>query len=78
MKRRTFITLISGAAAWPLVARAQQRAKMKRIAIVSPSEPVANMVASHDRFYGAFFDEVGRLGFVEGKNLVVDRYSAGG
>jgi putative tryptophan/tyrosine transport system substrate-binding protein len=78
MKRRTFITLISGAAAWPLVARAQQRAKMKRIAMVHPTEPIANMVASNHRFWGGFFEELGRAGYVEGKNLVVERYSAAG
>jgi putative tryptophan/tyrosine transport system substrate-binding protein len=78
MKRREFITLIGSAAASPLMARAQQPAKMKRIAMVSPSEPVANMVASYHRFYRAFFDEVSRLGYVEGKNLVVERYSGGG
>jgi putative tryptophan/tyrosine transport system substrate-binding protein len=78
MQRREFITLIGGAAASPLAARAQQPAKMKRIAMVHPSEPVANLVASYHRFYRAFFDEVSRLGFAEGKNLVVERYSAGG
>jgi len=78
MKRREFIILIGGAAASPLIARAQQPAKMKRIAMVHPSEPVANLVTSYSRFYRAFFDEVSRLGFVEGKNLVVERYSGGG
>jgi putative tryptophan/tyrosine transport system substrate-binding protein len=78
MQRRTFIILIGGATAWPLVARAQQPAKVKRIAMVHPSDPVADMVASYRRSYRAFFDELSRLGFVEGKNLVVERYSAGG
>jgi putative ABC transport system substrate-binding protein len=78
MKRREFITLMSGtAASWLLIARAQP-AKMKRIAMVASSERTANMVASYNRSYRAFFDELGRLGFVEGKNLVVERYSAGG
>jgi len=78
MKRREFITLVSGAAASPLVARAQQPAKMKRIAMVHPSEPAASMIASYHRTYRAFFDELSRLGFVEGKNLIVERYSAEG
>jgi putative ABC transport system substrate-binding protein len=75
MRRREFITLIGGAAALPLTARAQQPTKIKRIAMVASSEPVANMVASN-LLYHAFFDELSRLGFVEGKNLVVERYSA--
>jgi putative tryptophan/tyrosine transport system substrate-binding protein len=78
MKRREFITLIGGVAVSPFVARAQQPVKMKRIAMVHSSESVANMVASYHRFYRAFFDEVSRFGFVEGKSLVVERYSAGG
>jgi putative ABC transport system substrate-binding protein len=79
MKRREFIGLIGGAAlAWPNAARAQQPAKMKRIAIVHPSDRVADMVASYRRSYRGFFDELNRLGFVEGKNLVVERYSGGG
>jgi putative tryptophan/tyrosine transport system substrate-binding protein len=78
MKRRTFITLIGGAAASPLAARAQQPARMKRIAMVHPADPVANLVASNNPVYQAFFDELGRAGFVEGKNLIIERYSAEG
>jgi putative ABC transport system substrate-binding protein len=79
MRRRDFITLIGGGTvASPLVVRAQQSAKMKRIAIVHPSDRVADMVASYRRSYRGFFDELNRLGFVEGKNLVVERYSGGG
>jgi putative tryptophan/tyrosine transport system substrate-binding protein len=78
MMRREFIALVGGAVASPLVARAQQPTKMKRIAITEASLPVANMVASYHRSYRGFFDELSRQGFVEGKNLVVERYSAGG
>ena len=77
MKRREFITLVGSAVASPLVARAQQPAKMKRIAMVSGATPVANMVASNS-FYHGFFDGLNRRGFVEGKNLIVERYSAEG
>ncbi len=79
MQRRTFITLLGGtAAAWPLSARAQQPAKMKRLAIVDPAQPVANLVGSFHPVYQAFFDELRRAGFVEGRSLVVERYSAEG
>jgi putative ABC transport system substrate-binding protein len=79
MRRREFITLLGGTVASPLVARAQQPAKTKRIAVVSSALPVANMVArGKDLFYRAFFDELSRRGLVEGKNLIVERYSAEG
>ena len=79
MKRREFISLLGGATAWPLAARAQQATKTHRIAIVHPSIPVSEMNESGDHpYYPALFKELRRLGYVEGKNLVVARYSGEG
>jgi putative ABC transport system substrate-binding protein len=77
MHRRDFITLLGGAAAaWPLASRAQQPAKMKRIAFAAPAVKVADM--GSDPSSATFFEEIKRLGYVEGTNLIVDRYSAEG
>ncbi|HWX26714.1 MAG TPA: hypothetical protein VNZ53_04650, partial [Steroidobacteraceae bacterium] len=79
MKRRTFITLIGGtAAAWALAARAQQPAKLKRVAIIHPATKPDDMRIGGDPNFTIFFEEIKRLGYVEGVNLTVDRYSAEG
>ena len=79
MKRREFIRLVGGvAAAMPLAVRAQQPAKMKRIAIVHPSSKVDDLTINGNGRYKAFFEELTRLGHVEGKNLAVERYSGEG
>src|SRR6478672_4504128 len=59
MKRREFITLIAGAAALPLEARAQRAGRQYRVATLGPVFP-------------SFFDELGRAGFVRGSNLEMD------
>jgi putative tryptophan/tyrosine transport system substrate-binding protein len=80
MRRREFITLLGcAAAAWPLTAPAQQSAKLHRIAIVHPSATVADMSETGDHpYYPALFKELRWLGYVEGRNLVVERYTAEG
>src|SRR5215211_2652892 len=75
MQRRDFITLLGGAAAtWPLAARAQQAARMPRIAYVISAGKVSTIGSS----FRAFFEELSRLGYVEGQNLRVERYSGEG
>ena len=78
MQRREFITLFGGTAAtWPLAARAQP-AKMKRIAFVNSAGEISRISGSGLPTYRAFFEELSRLGYVEGQNLGVERYSGKG
>src|SRR5262249_8352738 len=65
MRRRDFVTLLGSAAVWPLTARAQQPGRIYRIGSLQS----APRNAPH---HLAFFAEIGRLGFVEGQNLMVD------
>ena len=78
MKRREFIVLVGGAAAWPnsVRAQAQQASQPHRIAILSPNSPSDMTEKGGLPFFQAFFAELRRLGYIEGHNLVVDRYSA--
>jgi putative ABC transport system substrate-binding protein len=79
MRRREFIMLIGCAAtAWPLAARAQQSAT-RRIAIFHPAIPTALLTETGGgSAWPAFFRELRRLGYVEGGNLIIERYSAEG
>src|SRR3981081_4209167 len=80
MKRREFITLLGGAAAaWPLTARAQQPAMQHRVEIFHPAIPTTLLTETGGgSAWRAFFAELRRLGYVEGENLIVERYSAEG
>jgi putative tryptophan/tyrosine transport system substrate-binding protein len=77
MRRRDFTIGVLLAGAVRRV-QAQEPAKQHRIALVVPAGSVARINDTLPRFYQAIFDELRRLGFVEGKNLTVDRYSGGG
>ena len=80
MRRREFIgSLIGTAIAWPLDAGAQQPAKVYRLAIVHPSFSVKEMSETSSLpVFKALFGELRRLGYVEGQNLIVQRYSGEG
>ena len=79
MRRRDFIAGLSSAAAWPVVARAQQPTKTYRIAIAHPSASVNEMSEAGDNpYFPALFEELRRLGYIEGANLIVERYSGEG
>jgi ABC-type uncharacterized transport system substrate-binding protein len=69
MKRREFITLVGGAAAWPLAARAQQGERMRRISVLHDyveADPEGRAQLA------AFREELQKLGWAEGDNLRID------
>jgi putative ABC transport system substrate-binding protein len=79
MKRRAFIAGLGSAAAWPMVARGQQTATQRRIAIFHPAIPTTLLTETGGgSAWRAFFGELRRLGYVEGENLIIERYSAEG
>src|SRR5215831_10346700 len=79
MRRREFIYLIGGATTWPLAAHAQQSGKVYRVAWVNPAIPVADMSESSGiRGFREFFEELRQLGYVEERNLILERYSGEG
>ena len=67
MRRREFITLLGGAAVWPLTARAQQPGRVYRIGILAstPMTTAADLV-------NAFRNGLRERGYVEGQNLAID------
>jgi putative tryptophan/tyrosine transport system substrate-binding protein len=75
MRRRAFIGVIGGAAAWPLVARGQQSERMRHIGVLMP-------LATGDPVYqariGAFQQALQKLGRIDGRNVRIEyRASAG-
>src|SRR6516165_3078418 len=69
MKRREFITLFGGAAAWPLVAQAQQRDRIRRIGVLMGL--VANDPEAQSRV-AAFENGLRELGWLKGHNLRIE------
>ena len=69
MKRREFITLIGGAAAWPLAAHAQQGDRMRRIGVLLP---VATDDAEFQTRVGAFLQALQQLDWTIERNVEID------
>jgi putative ABC transport system substrate-binding protein len=66
MRRREFITLLGGAAAWPLAARAQQTA-MPVIGVLGSGTP-----ASHGPWIAAFAQRLRELGWIEDRTVAIE------
>src|SRR6266446_10079350 len=66
-KRRAFITLLGGAAAWPLTARAQQGAKLPTIGILGTTT-----ASAWGPWTAAFVQRLRELGWIEGHNLAIE------
>ena len=75
IRRREFILLLGGAAAWPLAARAQQSKRIRRVGVLMPY--VANDPQAQAR-NAAFLQGLQQLGWTVGTNVQIDyRWSAG-
>src|SRR5215831_12409806 len=69
LQRREFITLIGGAAAWPLQVRAQQRPDLRRVGILMPYPPTD---MEYQARVGTLRQELQRLGWTRGGNIEFD------
>jgi putative ABC transport system substrate-binding protein len=80
MQRREFITFLGGmAAAWPLAGWAQQTPRQHRIAFVHSGIPADQLTETAGPFWvRRFYQTLRVLGYAEGGNIVVERYSAEG
>jgi putative ABC transport system substrate-binding protein len=76
LRRREFIWLLGGAAAWPMAARAQQGEPIRRIGVLSGSGG-ADDPDPKER-YAAFLQRLQQLGWIDGRNVRIDtRWPAG-
>ena len=75
LRRRDFITLVGGAAAWPLAARAQQSDRVRRIGVLMPYD---ENDPEPKRRYSAFTQALAALGWTEGRNVRMELRWGGG
>ena len=67
MRRRKFISLLGGAAAWPVAARAQQSQRVPRLGVLLPGTPTS-FAPRTQAFVGGLRD----LGYVEGRTIAIE------
>ena len=67
MQRRQFLSLVGGAAAWPLAARAQQPGRLATVGFMG-----ANTAAAQSKSTAAFINRMHELGWIEGRNLAIE------
>jgi putative ABC transport system substrate-binding protein len=65
--RRKFIAVLSGAAAWPLAARAQQPGKLPTIGLLGTGAP-----ATHSQWLTAFVQRMRELGWIEDRTVAIE------
>jgi putative ABC transport system substrate-binding protein len=70
VNRRSFITLLGGAAAWPLAARAQHGERVRRIGVLLPTSGANNL--QEQARIEAFRQTLESLGWTVGRNLEID------
>src|ERR1044072_7357211 len=76
MKRREFITLLGSAAAWPLLAHAQQPGGMRRIGVLTAGTAADDPDAQAN--IAAFLQVLQQLGWTDGRNVRIEyRWGAG-
>ena len=69
MRRRDFINLLGGAAAWPLAAHAQQGDRVRRIGVLLPA---ASNDPNYQAWFGAFLQALAQLGWTIGRNVRIE------
>jgi putative tryptophan/tyrosine transport system substrate-binding protein len=67
MRRREFIAALGGAAAWPMVARAQQPTKLPTIGFLGPDSPSAQ-----SEWTAAFVQRLREIGWIEGRTVAIE------
>jgi putative ABC transport system substrate-binding protein len=73
MKRRDFLTLLGGAATWPLAAGAQRGERMRRVGLLLPAAAGDSV---YESWVGAFLQGLQQSGWIIGRNVQIDTHWA--